>query len=113
MVEGTPVWSSDGGDLRKGGRGKRSRREAPGAAHGHPADGIVRVERRRGGRGGGWVTLVTGLPGDAKAELKGLKRLCGAGGAVRDGAVEIQGDHADRLVDHLKGRGLTVRRAGG
>ncbi len=113
MVEGTPVWSSDGGDLRKGGRGKRSRREAPGAAHGHPADEIVRVERRRGGRGGGWVTLVTGLPGDAKAELKGLKRLCGAGGAVRDGAVEIQGDHADRLVDHLKGRGLTVRRAGG
>jgi translation initiation factor 1 len=56
---------------------------------------------------------VTGLPGDAKANLKEMKRLCGAGGALRDGAVEVQGDHADRLVDHLSGRGLTVRRAGG
>jgi len=113
MVEGTRVWSTEDGDLRKGARGKRSRTAAPGAAQGHPADGVVRVERRRGGRGNGWVTLVTGLGGDPKAELKGLKRLCGAGGALREGAIEIQGDHADRLVAHLSGRGLTVRRAGG
>jgi len=113
MVEGTRVWSTEDGDLRKGGGKQRTRTAAPGAAQGHPADGVVRVERRRGGRGGGWVTLVTGLPGDAKANLKEMKRLCGAGGALRDGAVEVQGDHADRLVDHLSGRGLTVRRAGG
>jgi translation initiation factor 1 len=111
----TRVYSTEDGDLRGGGRRRRTKPAAggPGAAQGHPADGVVRVERRRGGRGGGWVTLVTGLPGEPKAELGDLKRLCGAGGAVRGAAVEIQGDHADRLVEHLSGRGLRVRRAGG
>lgn len=110
----TRVYSTADGDLR--GSGKRQRRAAaagPGAAQGHPADGIVRVERRRGGRGAGWVTLVTGLPGDAKAWLKDLKRLCGAGGALRDSAVEVQGDHAAKLIEHLTREGLQVRRVGG
>lgn len=110
----TRVYSTEDGDLRKG--GGRRRREAasgPGAAEGHPSDGIVRVERRRGGRGTGWVTLVTGLPGDPKEALKDLKRLVGAGGALRDSAVELQGDHADKLVEHLTRQGHRVRRAGG
>ena len=86
---------------------------APGAAQGHPADGVVRVERRRGGRGAGWVTLVTGLPGDTKTWLKDLKKLCGAGGALREGAVEVQGDHAERLIEHLTAQSFRVRRVGG
>ena len=109
----TRVYSTEDGDLR----GRRGRRAAagggPGAAEGHPADGIVRVERRRGGRGGGWVTLVTGVPGDPKVALRDLKRLVGAGGAVRGSAVELQGDHADKLVEHLTRQGHRVRRAGG
>ena len=110
----TRVYSTDDGDLRRsGGRRRRDAPQAPGAAEGHPSDGVVRVERRRGGRGGGWVTLVTGLPGDAKDALRDLKRLVGAGGAVRGGAVELQGDHADKLVEHLTGQGHRVRRAGG
>ncbi len=112
----TRVYSTEDGDLRRGG-GKRARKAAqqrgPGAAQGHPADGVVRVERRRGGRGGGWVTLVTGLPDDPRSWLKELKRLCGAGGALRDNAVEIQGDHAERLIADLTARGLRVRRVGG
>jgi translation initiation factor 1 len=91
----------------------RSRATGPSAAHGHPDDGVVRVERRRGGRGGGWVTLVTGLPGDPKAALTDLKRLVGAGGAVRGTAVEVQGDHAEKLIDHLTRQGHRVRRVGG
>ncbi|MGI9116880.1 MAG: stress response translation initiation inhibitor YciH [Gaiellales bacterium] len=110
----TRVYSTDDGDLRKGGRRQRAgAAAAPGAAQGHPSDGVVRVERRRGGRGSGWVTLVTGLPGDPKAALKDLKRLVGSGGAVRGSALELQGDHADALVDHLTRQGHRVRRAGG
>lgn len=109
----TRVFSTEDGDLRGAGRRKRRDAPAPGAAQGHPNDGIVRVERRRGGRGGGWVTLVTGLPGDPKAALKDLKRLVGAGGAVRGAAVEVQGDHAEKLIEHLTRQGHRVRRVGG
>lgn len=109
----TRVYSTEDGDLRGAGRRKRRDEPAPGAAQGHPSDGIVRVERRRGGRGGGWVTLVTGLPGDPKAALKDLKRLVGAGGAVRGAAVEVQGDHAEKLIEHLTRQGHRVRRVGG
>ncbi len=109
----TRVYSTEDGDLRGAGRRKRRDAPAPGAAQGHPNDGIVRVERRRGGRGGGWVTLVTGLPGDPKAALKDLKRLVGAGGAVRGAAVEVQGDHAEKLIEHLTRQGHRVRRVGG
>ena len=110
----TRVYSTEDGDLRRSGkRQRKGATVAPGAAQGHPADGVVRVERRRGGRGAGWVTLVTGLPGDTKTWLKDLKKLCGAGGALREGAVEVQGDHAERLIEHLTAQGLRVRRVGG
>lgn len=79
-------------------------------------DGIVRITRETSGRGGKAVTVVRGLA-LADAELaalaKQLKALCGAGGSVKDGAIEVQGDHADKLVAHLKQRGHTVKRAGG
>ena len=63
------------------------------------------------------MTVVTGVPltGAALEELASrLKRLCGSGGTVRDdGAIEIQGDHRDRLVAELATQGWTVRRSGG
>ncbi len=80
------------------------------------ADGIVRVRRETKGRGGKTVSVVTGVPGDdaAVAKLAGeLKRRCGTGGTVKDGSVEIQGDHCDLLVAELSRRGFTVKRAGG
>lgn len=79
-------------------------------------DGRVRVQRQTKGRGGKTVTVVSGLP-LAGAELKELagefKRRFGVGGAVKDGAIEIQGDYADALVDELKKRGYQAKRSGG
>ncbi len=78
--------------------------------------GVVRVSRQTQGRGGKAVTLITGLPlGDeALTMLAGeLKRRCGSGGTVREGTIEIQGEHRDTLVSELTRRGYAARRAGG
>ncbi len=79
-------------------------------------DGIVRVSRETKGRKGKGVTVVTGVP-LAGTELtalgKHLKQRCGAGGTVRDGVIEIQGDHRDVLVAELEKKGWRVKRAGG
>ena len=79
-------------------------------------DGIVRVSRETKGRGGKAVTLVRGvaLPADALAALgKELRTACGCGGTVKDGVIEVQGDHCDKLVALLAAQGHTVKRAGG
>ena len=86
----------------------------PPAAAAGPAR--VRVAREVAGRGGKGVSVIRGLPlgQDALEELATrLKRLCGAGGAVRDGAIEIQGEHRDRLVAELAKLGYQAKRAGG
>lgn len=76
-------------------------------------DGVVRVSRTKAGRGGKTVTLITGLPaGDVAAVGATLKKLCGSGGTVRDGTVEIQGDHRQRIADHLSPT-YTTKIAGG
>lgn len=81
-----------------------------------PRDGIVRVGRETKGRKGAGVTVVTGVPlaGPGLAELcTQLKKKCGSGGTVKDGVIEIQGDHRDILVQDLASRGWTVKRTGG
>ena len=79
-------------------------------------DGVVRVSRETKGRGGKSVTLVKGLALDAltlAALGKQLKAACGSGGTVKDGVIEVQGDHADTLVAALQKQGYSVKRAGG
>jgi translation initiation factor 1 len=79
-------------------------------------DGTVRVGRETKGRKGKGVTVITGIPLDHEGlqQLgKQLKRRCGAGGTVRDGFIEIQGDHRDILVEELRRLGYTVKRSGG
>ncbi len=79
-------------------------------------DGQVRVSRERAGRGGKTVTLVRGLALDADALAalgKRLRSACGAGGAAKDGVLEIQGDHVERLLALLAAEGHPARRAGG
>jgi len=74
---------------------------------------VVRETRGRKGRG---VTLITGLPLDdaaLKSLAKELKRSCGSGGTVRDGVIEIQGEHRDALAAELKRRGYDAKRGGG
>ena len=79
-------------------------------------DGVVRVSRETKGRGGKAVTLVKGvaLANQELAELgKRLKAACGSGGTVKDGVIEIQGDHVAKVVAALQALGHTVKRAGG
>ncbi|MEY4345089.1 MAG: hypothetical protein RL032_921 [Pseudomonadota bacterium] len=79
-------------------------------------DGVVRVSRETKGRAGKGVTLVRGLPLDdaAIAALgKQLKAACGSGGTVKDGTIEVQGDHCDRVIAVLRTQGYAVKRAGG
>ena len=79
-------------------------------------DGVVRVGRETMGRRGKCVTLVTGVPLDSEGLLQMAKRFkqrCGTGGTVKDGIIEIQGDHRDTLVGELTMVGYTVRKSGG
>lgn len=79
-------------------------------------DGVVRVGRETKGRKGKGVTVITGLPlghDELQGLAKHLKQRCGAGGTVKGAAIEIQGDHRDRLVEELTGLGYTVKRSGG
>lgn len=77
-------------------------------------DGVVRV--RREVRNGKAVTVILGLPlraDDLMQKAAELKAKCGSGGTAKDGAIEIQGDHRDRIVLLLRQAGHDVRLAGG
>ena len=81
-----------------------------------PGDGVVRVSRQTKGRGGKAVTLVKGVALDplALAALgKQLRAACGAGGTVKDGVIEVQGDHCDLVMEQLMKLGHRPKRAGG
>jgi len=79
-------------------------------------DGIVRIRRETKGRKGKGVTTVSGV-GLPEAELKSLakqlKQKCSTGGTVKDGVIEIQGDHRDKLKTELEKLGHNVKLAGG
>lgn len=99
-------------------------------ACGHPADacrcsgkqapppgaGVVRISRQTKGRKGSGVCQITGLLLD-KDELKKLakflKKKCGSGGAIKNGVIEIQGDHRQQLLAELTRLGHTAKLAGG
>lgn len=80
------------------------------------SDGIVRVMRDRKRRGGKTVTVIDGVMG-SDAELvalaQQLKKWCSSGGTVKDGNIEIQGDHCDKVMAQLTALGYKVKRAGG
>ncbi|GAB6038685.1 translation initiation factor Sui1 [Fundidesulfovibrio butyratiphilus] len=79
-------------------------------------DGVVRVARQTKGRKGKGVCLVTGLPlsgEDLEKLARQLKQRLGAGGAVKDGVVEIQGDRREALVQELAKLGYKAKLAGG
>ena len=81
-----------------------------------PAGGPVRVSRESKGRGGKTVTLVRGLalaPAALDALGKRLRSAMGTGGTVKDGVLEVQGDHAERVVAWLQAEGHACKRAGG
>jgi translation initiation factor 1 len=104
------VWSSDAGDLRRAEGPPPQRRAAAGGG------GRVKVRRESAGRRGKAVTTVSGLPLDdagVRAVAARLKKRCGVGGSVKDGVIELQGDHRTIVVDELRAAGYDAVLAGG
>lgn len=111
----TLVYSSETG-LMKQPKAAPHDKSRPQASRAEPTDGTVRLRRETKGRGGGTVIVISGVPldGDRLKDLAGsLKKRCGCGGTVKDGVIEIQGDHRDTLQDELQKRGYRVKLAGG
>lgn len=80
------------------------------------SDGVVRVSRETKGRNGKDVTVIKGLVLDPVALAllgKQLKTACGSGGTVKDGVIEVQGDHCERVIETLRKQGRIVKRTGG
>ena len=103
-----PVYSSETGRIKQGKAGSKLPVQKN--------DGFVRLRREVKGRGGGTVIVISGIPLAAPElkELAGvLKKKCGCGGTIKDGVVEIQGDHRDTLAAELQARGFKVKLAGG
>ena len=108
------VYSSETG--RVADRPASKTRQKPQPASSVPDDGVVRLSREKGHRGGKTVTVIRGLPErgpELDARVLELKRLCGAGGTLREGSIEIQGDHRERIAERLRTLGYKVKLAGG
>jgi translation initiation factor 1 len=110
-----PKQTFRGAVIRPGTGGPRAASQ-PIRPHVAPGEAKVRVSREVAGRGGKGVSVISGLPlGPAELDALAtqLKKACGAGGAVKDGRIEIQGDHRDRLVAELVRLGYAAKRSGG
>ncbi len=93
----------------------RCKQKTGGASSAH-RDGVIRVGRETKGRKGKGVTIISGVPLEFEALkllAKKLKQKCGTGGTVKDGVIEIQGDHRDVLVEELSKQGYQAKRSGG
>ena len=104
------VWTSDQGDLRKEESKTRKSVSLP------PHQQTIYLHRDSKGRGGSSVTLVKNLvlaPVDMKELARILKQLCGSGGTVKDGVIEIQGEQREKIAGELKRIGYKVKIAGG
>ena len=111
----TLVYSSETGMVKQD-KAAGHNKIRPQASRAVPADGTVRLRRETKGRGGGTVIVIIGVPlaGAALKELAGaLRKRCGCGGTIKDGIIEIQGDHRDTLLLELQTRGYRVKLAGG
>ena len=83
---------------------------------GIPGDGVVRIGRETKGRKGAGVTVIIGLPLDpdgVSALARELKKICGSGGTVKEGRIEIQGDHRQLLLAEMHRRGWKAKQSGG
>ncbi|MCC7299700.1 MAG: stress response translation initiation inhibitor YciH [Verrucomicrobia bacterium] len=108
----TPEWSQSTPGSKLPPKKERPQQKPPAPK----GDGIVRVGRETKGRKGAGVTIITGIPSHPEGLeklAKQFKQLCGTGGTVKNGAIEIQGDHRDTLVVELQKLGYTVKRSGG
>ena len=110
--DGRTVWSSKKGDMRKDLR----YRKPPPEKSLPPKQQTAYLHRESKGRGGKTVTLVKKLvlsEKDMKRLAKKLKRACGSGGTIKDGVIEIQGEHRQKIAEFLRKQGYQVKIAGG
>jgi len=108
--ESRTVWSSENGDLRKLRQEFNVTKSLP------PQQQTAYLHRESKGRGGKIVTLVKNLtlsPADMKSLSKKLKSVCGSGGTVKEGMIEIQGEHREKIAAALENMGYKVKIAGG
>jgi len=108
--ESRTVWSSDQGDLRKRELSHQKMKSLPAQQQ------IVYLHRDSKGRGGGVMTMLKNLvlsEEDMKNLAKKLKQICGSGGTVKEGVIEIQGEHREKIAEALKKMGYKVKIAGG
>jgi len=116
---GALVYSTESGDMCPGCRRPKADchcSEIADQARLEGLDGIVRIHRESKGRGGKAVSLIKGIAlpeKELKALAKRLKQMCGCGGSLKDGVIEIQGDKRDQLKVELEKRGFKVKLAGG
>jgi translation initiation factor 1 len=104
------VWSSEQGDLRQKSAKSAIAKSLP------PQQQTAYLHRESKGRGGKTVTLVKNLvlsEEDLKSLSKQIKQACGTGGTIKDGVIEIQGDHRERIAEALRKLGYKVKIAGG
>lgn len=106
------VWTSEDGDLRKSSEQTSFtvRHSLP------PKQQIAYLHRESKGRGGKTVTIIKNLiltETDLKTLSKMLKQTCGTGGTIKDGVIEMQGEHRDKIAETLRKMGYTVKIAGG
>lgn len=114
--QGGLVYSTDAGRMCPGCRRALAQCACAQARPVAALEGKVRVSRETKGRGGKCVTVVRGLPLDDAALMllgKQLRAACGSGGTVKDGVVEVQGDHLTLVMDMLNKQGWAARQAGG
>ena len=111
------VYSTEHGSLAKPTPADKKAKTKPQApAIRNPAKQGVRIRRESKGRGGKTVCVIDGLDlpdAQLKALLKRLKGQLGTGGAIKDGCLEIQGDHRDKLLALLEKEGIKAKLAGG
>ena len=104
------VYSTETGRVKPSDNSAKNKKKLP------KPDGKISVERSTKGRKGKGVSLIRGLVlGDADLKMlaKKLKQKCGTGGTVKDGVIEIQGDHRTLLVEELNSMGYKAKKAGG
>lgn len=117
MSESRLVYSSSGSPTCRGcHKPLRKCRCHPAGSKKGAAEQVIKIGRETKGRKGKGVTLISGLPlseVDLKILAKQLKALCGSGGTIKNGVIEIQGDHRERLKPHLEKQFKQVKLAGG
>jgi len=110
------VYSTEHGQVAKAMKKNKKNKPSPGVPTGNRAKQGVRIRRESKGRGGKTVCVIDGLPlsdAELKVFLKKLKGQLGTGGAIKNGSLEIQGDHREKLLQLLEKEGYKAKLAGG